>query len=228
MPTPKRRRMFTFETLEAKKDKYDEEVDAAEETLSDLLNRAMNLTFNGMDDRAALYKRRQRAKQQHYKNKKQKLRQVGGFGVPYAYAQQELADAADHLATGMGLFPLGAEANELVGLVFLQANDGNSAMRSFDAVASQNLPVSFYAELRGHKKDHAVKCELNSETIAADLSVVVRQTWAAHSSRQECGGRWFGRSRSGSKVVQEDRFRFDDYYPGRNQKGRNQEWTAHA
>ncbi len=152
-----------LQTLEIKKEKYDEEVDAAEETLSDLLNRAMNLTFNGMDDRAALYKRRQRARQQHYKNKKKKLQQVGGFGVPYAYAQQELADAADHLATGMGLFPLGAEANELVGLVFLQANDGHSAMRSFDAVASQNLPVSFYAELRGHKKDHAVKCELNSE-----------------------------------------------------------------
>jgi tetratricopeptide (TPR) repeat protein len=154
-----------LETLETKKDKYDEEVDAAEETISDLLNRAMNLTFNGMDDRAALYKRRQRAKQQRYKNNKKKLQRVGGFGVPYAYAQQELADASDHLATGMGLFPLAAEANELVGLIFLQANDGHSAMRSFDAVASQNLPVSFYAELRGHKKDHAVKCELTHDRL---------------------------------------------------------------
>lgn len=46
-------------------------------------------------------------------------------------------------------------------LVFLQANEGRSSMRSFDAVASQNLPVAFYAEMRGRNKDHAVKCELN-------------------------------------------------------------------
>jgi hypothetical protein len=150
-------------SLDTKKEAYDDEVDAAEGTISDLLNRAMNLTFNGMDERAALYKTRQRMRQARYKNKKNKLKQVGGFGVPYAYAQQELSDASDHLATGMGLFPLGAEVNELVGIVFLQANDGRSAMRSFDAVASQNLPVSFYAELRGHKRDHGVKVELTHD-----------------------------------------------------------------
>jgi tetratricopeptide (TPR) repeat protein len=152
-------------SLDSKKEAYDDEVDAAEETVSDLLNRAMNLTFNGMDERAALYKARQRAQQKRYKKNKAKLRQVGGFGVPYAYAQQELADAADHLATGMQLFPLGAEVNELAGIVFLQANDGHAAMRNFDAVASQDLPVAFYAELRGHKKDHAVKCELTHDRL---------------------------------------------------------------
>ena len=150
-------------TLDTKKEAYDDEVDAAEETLADLLNRAMNLTFNGMDERAALYKTRQRMQQARYKNKKNKLKQVGGFGVPYAYAQQELSEAADHLAIGIGLFPLGAEVNELIAIVYLQANDGHSAMRSFDAVATQNLPVSFYAELRGHKQDHAVKCELTRD-----------------------------------------------------------------
>ncbi|MGH9495707.1 MAG: tetratricopeptide repeat protein [Candidatus Sulfotelmatobacter sp.] len=150
-------------SLDTKKEAYDDEVDAAEETISNLLNRAMNLTFNGMEERAALYKTRQRMRQARYKNKKNKLKQVGGFGVPYAYAQQELSDASDHLATGMGLFPLGAEVNELVGIVYLQANDGRSAIRSFDAVSSQNLPVSFYAELRGHKKDHGVKVELTHD-----------------------------------------------------------------
>jgi hypothetical protein len=85
--------------------------------------------------------------------------------VPFSYAKQELADAEEDLATALDLFPLGAEANELMGLVFLQANDGRSAMRSFDAVASQNLPVSFYAELRGHKKDHTAKCELTHDRL---------------------------------------------------------------
>jgi hypothetical protein len=58
---------------------------------------------------------------------------------------------------------LGAEANELMALVFLQANDGGSAIKSFDVVASQSLPVSFYAEMRGHKQDQAVKCELSRD-----------------------------------------------------------------
>jgi hypothetical protein len=90
---------------------------------------------------------------------------VGGFAIPYAYAQQQLSRASEHLQIALALFPLGAEANELMGLVFLQANDGYSATRSFDVVASQGLPVSFYAEMRGRKQDGAVKCELSRDKI---------------------------------------------------------------
>ena len=147
-----------LETLESKRAKYDEEVELASEILADLFNRAMNLTFNGLDDRASQYK--QRAKDRARLAAKHKVRMVGGFSIPFAYAQQQLAEAGEHLASALVLFPLGAEANQLMGLVFLQANDGRASMRSFDVVASQNLPVSFYAEMRGHRKDHAVKCEL--------------------------------------------------------------------
>lgn len=153
-----------LETLAIKRDTYDQEVGAAEGILSDLLNRAMNLTFNGMEDRTALYKQRAKANKKLYK-KNQHLDRVGGFSIPFAYAKQQLTEAGDHLATALALFPLAAEANELMGLVFLQANDGRSAMRCFDAVAAQNLPVSFYAELRGRKQDHAVKCELGRDHI---------------------------------------------------------------
>lgn len=153
-----------LETLEIKRETYDQEVAAAEGTLSDLLNRAMNLTFNGMEDRAALYKQRAKANKKLYK-KNQHLDRVGGFSIPFAYARQQLIEAGDHLATALALFPLGAEANELMGLIFLQANDGRSAMRCFDAVAAQNLPVSFYAQLRGRKQDHAVKCELGRDRL---------------------------------------------------------------
>src|SRR5207248_2442939 len=34
-----------------------------------------------------------------------------------------------------------------------------------DVVASQGLPVSFYAEMRGNKQDHAVKCELSRDRL---------------------------------------------------------------
>ena len=81
------------------------------------------------------------------------------------FSEQQLSEASEHLQVALALFPLGAEANELMALVFLQVGDGHSAIRSFDAVASQKLPVSFYAEMRGHKLDHATKCELTQDHV---------------------------------------------------------------
>jgi tetratricopeptide (TPR) repeat protein len=152
-----------LDTLDAKRSKYDEEIGQATEILSDLFNRGMNLTFNGLEDRASQYKQRARERAKVYA--KQKLRVVGGFTVPFAYAQQQLAEAGEHLATALLLFPLGAEANQLMGLVFLQANDGRSSMRSFDVVASQNLPVAFYAQMHARNQDRAVKCELTRDRL---------------------------------------------------------------
>ena len=147
-------------TLDAKRAKYDEEIDAAGDIAADLFNRAMNLSFNGSEKRSALRAKRAQSSKKE-KNKAQG--RVGGFAIPYAYAQQQLARASEHLEIALALFPLGAEANELLGLVFLQANDGHSAIKSFDVVASQGLPVSFYAEMRGNKQDQAVKVELNRD-----------------------------------------------------------------
>src|SRR5438270_8066553 len=151
-------------TLDAKKSKYDEEVGEAEDIVSDLFNRGMNLTFNAGENRSAIRAKRARIKKKQ--DRKKDMYRVGGFAIPYPYAQQQLAAASEHLEVALALFPLGPEANELMGLVFLQANDGHAATKSFDAVASQRLPVSFYAEMRGgHKFDHAVKCELTYDHV---------------------------------------------------------------
>ena len=149
-------------TLEAKRTKYDEEVDATEDIVADLFSRSLKLSFNGSENRSALRVRRAHAKK---KEEAKARNRVGGFAIPYPYAQQQLSRASAHLQVALALFPLGAEANELIGLVFLQANDGQWAMRSFDVVASQGLPVSFYAEMRGHKQDQAVKCELSRDRL---------------------------------------------------------------
>ncbi len=149
-------------TLDPKRAKYDEEVDEAEDIVADLFNRSMNLTFNGDEKRSAIRAKRAQVKK---KDKKIAKNRVGGFAIPYPYAQQQLARAGEHLQIALALFPLGAEANQLMGLVFLQANDGHSAVRSFDVVASQGLPVAFYAEMRGHKQDQAVKCELSGDHV---------------------------------------------------------------
>jgi tetratricopeptide (TPR) repeat protein len=121
-------------------------------------------------DQAGLHLNTLDAKRSKYDDVKKKEQnkarnRTGGFAIPYAYAQQQLSRAAEHLQIALALFPLGAEANELMGLVFLQANDGRSATRSFDVVASQGLPVAFYAEMRGHKQDQAVKCELSRDRV---------------------------------------------------------------
>ena len=150
-------------TLDAKRTKYDEEVDEAEDIVADLFNRAMNLTFNGDEKRSAIRATRARVKKKEDRNRAKNS--VGGFAIPFAYAQQQLARASEHLQIALALFPLGAEANQLMGLVFLQANDGHSATRSFDVVASQGLPVGFYAEMRGRKQDQAVKCELSGDRV---------------------------------------------------------------
>jgi len=147
-------------TLDAKRKKYDDEIDEAEDIVSDLLSRAMKLSFEGSEKRSALRVKRARVKK---KEENKARNRVGGFAIPFAYAQQQLGRASEHLQIALALFPLGAEANELMGLIFLQANDGRSAIKSFDVVASQGLPVSFYAEMRGHKQDQAFKCELHHD-----------------------------------------------------------------
>lgn len=156
-----------LDTLDARREQYDQEVSDASDIVADLLNRDMNLTWNGMEDRSAL-KTKDLMKQKIQNNKgakKGKIQLVGGFGVPHGYAQQQLEEAGDHLQTAIGLFPLGAEANELIAFVYLQANDGRSAMRAFDASISQGAPAYFYAELRGRRTDRAVKVELTHEHV---------------------------------------------------------------
>jgi tetratricopeptide (TPR) repeat protein len=150
---------FHLGILDEKRRKYDEEVSEAEDTIADLLNRAMNLTFNGLENRSALRAHRAQLKKGNPSKK------LGGFTVPLPYAQEQMASAAQHLQAALALFPLGAEANELMALVYLQSLDGRSAIRAFDAVSSQRLPVSFYAEIRGHDLDRPAKCELSRDHI---------------------------------------------------------------
>ena len=148
--------------LDAKKSKYDDEVAEAEDILSDLLNRGMNLSFNLDNNRSAIRVRRARVK-----NKKERKDRIA-WAVLRCHIPMPSRNWRVPVSTcklRWDLFPLGAEANELMGLFFLQANDGRSAIKNFDAVASQGLPPAFYAEMHGHKFDHAVKCELSPDHV---------------------------------------------------------------
>ena len=151
-----------LQTLDARHAKYVEETDKARNLLAELLNLGLNLDFDQPKDK---HWRPERAHVQKTRNEKKAEKEVGGFAVPYGYAQDQMAQAAEHLQRALSLFPLGAEANEMMAFIYLQANDGQSAIRCFDAVAGQHLPVAFYAECRGHKQDHAVRCELSQSGI---------------------------------------------------------------
>ena len=60
--------------------------------LADLFNRSLNLAFNGSEKRSALRAKRAQVKK---KNDQAKARnRVGGFAIPFAYAQQQLGGPA--------------------------------------------------------------------------------------------------------------------------------------
>ena len=56
-------------TLDSKRLKYNQEVDAAGDIISDLFNRSMNLSFNGSESRSALRVKRARVKKRAMKGK---------------------------------------------------------------------------------------------------------------------------------------------------------------
>lgn len=138
---------------------YDNEISQAEEIITSLLQRGLGLTF--AEEERHIRSRRARAKQEgQMKTFHKTAIRSGGFHVPYDFAREEFRAAAEHLQTALAIFPLGAEANQLMAIVSLQANDGRSAIAGLDAVAGHGLPVSFYAEVRGEHADRAAKCEI--------------------------------------------------------------------
>jgi hypothetical protein len=87
-------------------------VEEAEDIIADLFNRAMNLTFNGSEKRAP------RARALVKKDDKRKA-QYKSAALPFLCLCATAAGAGSgHLQIALALFPLGAGANELMGLVF--------------------------------------------------------------------------------------------------------------
>ena len=63
-------------TLDAKRAKYDEEVDEAEDIVADLFNRSMKLTFNGSEKRSAIARQRARVKKKETKQSQEPSRRL--------------------------------------------------------------------------------------------------------------------------------------------------------
>jgi tetratricopeptide (TPR) repeat protein len=69
---------------------------------------------------------------------------TGLNNMSYAYVREKIDDARKKLDVAASIFPLGPEANELLAFVYMQGNNPAAAMRCYDIVTSEHLPVSFY------------------------------------------------------------------------------------
>ena len=154
---------FHLANLERRRAVYDANVSEAQDILSDLLRPSMGIENEGAKHKTKLSYRQWRWASHRYK---EATRATEKLSEPYV--ERELNRARLDLEAAAELAPLGAEVNEMLALIYLQGNNWPEAYRSYDAVASQGLPVSFYAQVNsGHdnKTVRATKVEIGSDAI---------------------------------------------------------------
>lgn len=152
-----------LDSLMTRRADYDAMVEDARDILSDLLARSIGLDLEGVKHKAHLSSQQRNKANKKYKefaNASEKL------ATPYVVRQLDRTRQVLELATA--IFPLGVEANELLALIDLEGNNWPAALRSYDAIAAQGFPVSFYAQettSSDSKIVHAVKAEVDRESI---------------------------------------------------------------
>jgi len=127
-------------SLDKEKSDYDSAVKGARETIAELLTRTMGLDGHGNGAKS-------------YTGGAMALGFAAGRrpvasgtgGVSFQYAQQQIESAHKKLEEASTIFPLGPEANELMGFVYMQGRNPTAAMRCYDIVRSEHYPITFYA-----------------------------------------------------------------------------------
>jgi len=150
-------------SLEARRALYDAAVDEAEGVMSELLLRSMGIQNEGIKHKAKLTRQQRRWASRRYKST---LSASEKLSAPYVIRQLDRARGI--LEGAAAIFPFGVEANELLALVYLEANDWPAAFHSFDAPAARNLPVSFFAQVSSAHNSgqvRAAKVEIGSDTV---------------------------------------------------------------
>jgi hypothetical protein len=150
-------------SLDGRRTIYDANVEEAQEILGELLLSAMGLENEGVKHKTKLTYRQWRWASGRYKEATRATEKL-----PEPYVERELKRARQDLESAAEFFPLGAEANELLALIYLQGNNWPEAIRSYDAVASQGFPVSFYAQVNSahdSKQIRATKVEIGANAV---------------------------------------------------------------
>lgn len=150
-------------TLEKRQAVYDANVSEAEDIIADLFLSSMGIDTAGAKHKAKLSYRQWRWASHRYKEATRASQRLS-----QPYVERELNRAREDLESATELFPLGAEANELLALISLQGNNWPEAYREYDAVASQGFPVSFYAQVNSEQDSklvRATKVEISTDAI---------------------------------------------------------------
>jgi tetratricopeptide (TPR) repeat protein len=150
-------------TFDGRRALYDTNVARAEAVMGDLIRTSLGIESEGSKHRTKLTRSEKHWAARQFKDAAQATQ-----ALPEPYIERQLNSAREDLLAATDLFPLGAAANELLALIALQDNDWADAYRSYDAVASQGLPVSFYAQVtdsRNRSVVLATKVEIGTEAI---------------------------------------------------------------
>jgi len=151
-----------LDSIEQWRAEYDSDVEDAQDMLSGLLLQAMGLSSEGQKHKTKFGKGQKKASKRYLKI------MSADEAMSPPYVRSVLEHAQDELEEATSLMPLGPEANELLALIQFEGNNWTGAYHCFDAVASQGLPVSFYAQVnseRDSKIVRAAKLEVAKETI---------------------------------------------------------------
>ena len=162
-PASRRAADLHLSALDARRAIYEATTDEAEDALSGLLQSSLGLQDMGAKHKAKLSYRQWRWASHEYK---EATRATEKLSQPYV--EREMNRARQDLESAIELFPLAAGANELLGLIELQANNWSEAYRRYDAVASQGFPVSFYVQAHSTSDRNVVratKVEISSDSI---------------------------------------------------------------
>jgi hypothetical protein len=122
----------------------------------------------GLDTEGAKHKTKLSYRQWRWASHRYKEATRATVMLPEPYVERELNRVRQDVDGASELFPLGAEAQELLALISLQGNDWPEAFRSYDAVASQGLPVSFFAQVNSahdSKVLRATKVEIGADAV---------------------------------------------------------------
>lgn len=154
---------FHLSNLEGRRAVYDANVGEAQDILSGLLLASLGLNTEGAKHKTKLSYRQWRWASHRYKEATRAT-----VKLPQPYVERELNRARQDLDAAGELFPLGAEVHEMLGLISLQGNNWPEAFRSYDAVASQGFPISFYAQVNSAKDSkvvRAAKVEIGTDAL---------------------------------------------------------------
>jgi tetratricopeptide (TPR) repeat protein len=149
--------------LDARRAIYDATIGEAQDALSELL-----LTSLGLQDMGAKHKTKLSYRQWRWASHQYKEATRATEKLSQPYVERELNRARQELESAIELAPLGAGANELLGLIELQGNNWPEAYRRYDSVASQGFPVSFYAQVHSasdSKVVRATKVEISADSV---------------------------------------------------------------